>query len=82
LAVGRFLERRGQQLISIENRSFALEPMGRKLSPSSVLFVVVARTGDGPLQTYHWAYDPTGRYGQNAGLKQLANGVWHDAPLV
>ena len=80
--VQRLLERRGQQLVSIEPELVrAKRVMGRAENPLSIdaqAFEVVARSSDASLQTYHWAYEPMARGDRSAGLRRYANGFWLD----
>ncbi|HEX3888030.1 MAG TPA: hypothetical protein VHW05_11080 [Phenylobacterium sp.] len=73
------LARRNEELVSFRTSTFGLR---RQLSNQAIFLTVGARTAEGDLRTYHWAYDPYGFGDLNPGLLQRTHGVWHNAPMA
>jgi len=80
VVIRQFIERRGQRLVRLSARGLVLTSYERGLGPGSITYDIVAVTSDGEPRTYRLAFDPRGAKGENSGLKQFADGGWHDAP--
>lgn len=75
-AIVHFLERRGQELVSMQPSWLGGGGPGGGLDITAVVYRVAARDPDGTVHNYEWAYDPRRLPSGERGLRRRTNGVW------
>lgn len=79
-AVSGYLETRGQELVKLRAALNWRVWLGRGLSNRAVGLKATARSADGTISEYLFAWDGGGGFvGQRSGLKRYAHGAWFDA---
>ena len=79
-AVSGYLEARGQELVKLSGTLSWKVWLGRGLSNRAVGLKAVAKSADGTINEYLFAWDARGGFvGERSGLKRYAQGAWFDA---
>lgn len=79
-AVNDYLESRGQELVNLRGALSWKLFLGRGLSSRAVGLKATAKSADGAINEYLFAWDAGGGFiGERSGLKRYAHGAWFDA---